>query len=487
MAVTLNQLGDTLLSQIYEIMTGGDDKVPPSPHSFLSWCMPGLPFTKEDFTFCEKGFSGGATVEEDKLLLNQAFAFSQLIDFIPDRTGIYNNDQQQTIWRTSQARMSYLYGEILKAAKVVNDKLSPQEQAKLEDFRNKLHTKKTVKDIVTDEEKEVVVDGPMLQAYNEKFAAYEEARIFYNTKRIAAIAATGPEGKAALADFNLNADLYRMKVDHALMDWRAGGYKEDVERINAYIQNVTQRSMDIWKKNLQDNFEGAKVTALGPGQEFFYSTLIPASFAAGDSGWTKFTVNHEDVKESSRTKTNAWSVQGSGGWGLFSAGGGASGQSSQTSGDKQVSSFKVSFDLTQVIISRPWFYPEFFMNQGWTLRKGEGWLFDDMPSDGKMPPTGNFIAYPASAIFARNIVIESAEFVSAFKEFSKSLSVNAKAGWGPFSLKGSYAQSESGRDFTSTIDGQCLKVDGVQIIGFVNHLVGKAPNPLPALKETDFH
>ncbi len=487
MAATLNQLGETLLSQIYEIMTGGDDKVPPNPNAFLSWCMPGIPFTQEDFKFCEKGFAGGATAEEDKQLLNQAFAFSQLVDFIPDRSGIYGDDQQQTVWRTSQARMSHMYGEILKAAKVVSDELTPEEEQKLEKFRNLLRTTKTVKDLVTDEEKQVVVDGPMLQAYNQMFAAYEEARVLYNSKRVAAMAATGPEGKAALADWSLNADLYRMKVNHALSNWRTGGYKEDVDRINAYIQNVTQRSMDIWKAGLQSTYEGAQVTALGPGQEFFYTTLIPANFAARDAGWTGFTVNHEDVKESSRTKTNAWSVGASGGWGLFSAGGSASGTSSETSGSKAVSSFKLSFKLTQAIISRPWFYPEFFMNRGWTLQKGAGWMFDDMPSDGQIPPKGNFIAFPISAIFARDIVIESAEFVSEFKEFSKSLSANAHAGWGPFSLKGSYSRSESGRDFSSTTDGQSLRVDGMQIIGFVNHLVGKAPNPLESLKPEQFH
>lgn len=487
MATTLNQLGDTLLSQIYEIVTGGDDKVPPSPHSFLSWCMPGLPFTKEDFGFCEKGFGGGATAEEDKLLLNQAFAFSQLVDFIPDRSGIYANDQQQTVWRTSQARMSHVYGEILKAAKVVNDELTTEQQEKLEKFRKLLRATKTVKDIVTDEEKQVVVDGPMLQAYNEMFAAYDEARTVYNAKRLAAIAASGTAGKAALADWNLNADLYRMKVDHALSNWKTGGYKEDVEKINAYIQNVTQRSMDIWKKQLQSEHEGALLTALGPGQEFFYTTLIPANFAARDSGWTTFTVSHEDVKESGRTKTNAWSAGAGAGWGLFSFGGQGSGQSSQSSSSKQVSSFKLSLALTQVVISRPWFYPEFFMNRGWMLQKGAGWLFDDMPSDGKMPPQGNFIAFPASAIFARDIVIESAEFVSELREFSKTASANASVGWGPFSLKGSYSHSETGRDFSSSVDGQSLRVPGMQIIGFVNHLVGKAPNPLEDLKETDFH
>ncbi len=114
-------------------------------------------------------------------------------------------------------------------------------------------------------------------------------------------------------------------------------------------------------------------------------------------------------------------------------------------------------------------------------------MYDDMPSDGKIPPSGNFIAYPTTALFARNIVIESADFTSAYSAYSSSVGGSASIGWGPFSLSGSYSHSESGRNYRSQADGSTLRVPGMQIIGFVNHLIGKAPNPLPDFKDSDFH
>lgn len=126
------------------------------------------------------------------------------------------------------------------------------------------------------------------------------------------------------------------------------------------------------------------------------------------------------------------------------------------------------------------------MNRGWTLRKGEGWNYDEMPSDGKVPPNGNLIGYPTSILFARNIKIESAEFVSAYKAYSSRVGGGASVGWGPFRLSGSYSHAESGNRYNSEAKGEALTVPGMQIIGFVNHMIPKSPNPLPELKDAAF-
>lgn len=485
MAVKMNDLGKTLLAQLYQIVTGGDESVPPSQHNFVSWCMPGIPFEPADFNFAVKGMGGGKDAEEERLLLQQAFAFSQLVDFIPDPTGTYNNDMQQTVWRSSEARMSHIYSEILRFSKVVSYPLSDEQKAKIEKFRKLLRVTKKVKDLITDEEKEVTVDGPMIQLYNEKMQAYIAAALVYNSKRVAAQSATGVDGKAAVLDFANNAVLYRMQVKAAMDAWVSGGYKNEVDQINAYINQVTQRDMMLWKQRLLENYEGAKVSGLGPGQEFLYTVLIPGNFANA-SGWTGFSFSHEKVATTSHFESNSWSVGGGVNWGFWSASANVSSQSQKFNSDFSLSSFKMSFDLAQVVISRPWFYPEFFMNRGWTLRKGEGWMYDDMPSNGQKPPRGNFIAYPTVALFAKNIVIDSLDFASAYEEYSKSLSVNASVGWGPFRLNGSYSHAEAGRSYNSEKTTSGLKVPGMQIIGFQNYVIGKAPNPLPDIKESDF-
>ena len=486
MPITLNDLGKTLISQLYQVITGGDEHVPPSKNSFVSWVTPGLAFTPEDFQFCATGLGGGKDAEADKRLVQQAFNLANLVDFIPDRTLVYNNDMQQTVWRTSEARLSHLYGEILNSAKVVTYELSDAEKAKIEKFRKLLRTEKVVKDIITDEEKTVVEDGPVLRLYNEKLAAYLMAATNYNNKRIAAQAAMGPEGKLAVADWSNNAHLYRMQVKAAMDDWTGNGYRNEVDSMRAFIDRVTQRDMGLWIQRLKEYFNDAEQAGLGAGQTFKFTTLIPGNFAISRA-WNGYSLSHSSVNSSSRAESSAWGGSAGVNFGFFSVGGGASGSSSQYSSNYAVSNFKLSFEFTQAVISRPWFYPEFFMNRGWTLRKGEGWNYDQMPSDGKLPPSGNLIGYPTTILFARNVVIESAEFVSAYKAYSKSVGGGGSIGWGPFRLSGHYSHSESGRQYNSESDSKSIRIPGIQAIGFINHMIGKAPNPLPELKEADFH
>ncbi|MGI0491813.1 hypothetical protein ACN4EG_08370 [Alkalinema pantanalense CENA528] len=486
MAYTLNDLGKVLLSQLHQITTGGDQTVPPSKDTFVSWCEPGIPFMPEDFLFCAKGLGGGKDAEEDKLLVQQAFNLANLIDFIPDPRRTYNNDQQQTIFSTSEARLSHLYGEILRFSKVVSYELSDKEKAKLEKFRNLLRAKKVVKDIITDEEKEVTEDGPVKKAYDSKMVEYIAAATEYNAKRIAAQSAIGPEGKQAVADWTNNAQLYRLRVKAAMDAWVSGGYRNEVDQMNAYINQVTQRDLLLWKQRLLEFYDDADQSGLGAGQTFKYTTLIPGNFASS-GGWTNYSVSHSAVNSSTRSSTSSWNAGAGVNFGLFSIGGGASGSSQKYSSNFGVSSFKLSFELAQIVISRPWFYPEFFMNRGWTLRKGEGWTYGDMPSDGAAPPNGNLVGYPTTILFARNISIESAEFVSAYREFSKQVSGGGSVGWGPIRLSGGYSHGSKGTDYNSDAKGATLKVPGMQIIGFVNHLIPKSPNPLPELKDAEFN
>src|SRR4051794_30737239 len=168
----------------------------------------------------------------------------------------------------AEMRLSAIYGEILNSAKVVRSELSAEDSAKIEKFRKLLRSTRKVRDIVTDEEKEVTEDGPMLKAYNDKQAGYIAAALQYNAKRVAAQAATGVDGKAAVADWSANAELYRLQVQAAMGAWVAGGYRNEVDAINTFIDRVTQRDMGLWVASLQQLFADAVVN--GTGQRFLY-------------------------------------------------------------------------------------------------------------------------------------------------------------------------------------------------------------------------
>ena len=479
MPKTLSQIGEDFHTLLSEIVSGGDDKVPADANTFVSWCMPGLPFEESDLQFCAKGIGSGTTAEEEKSLLQQAYALATLIDYIPDPTAMISAEQQDRVWRTSQARMSQMYGEILRQSRVADETLTPETIAELERLRGLLTT--TRKKLAGGED--VRIDSPVLDAYNEYMAKYITARTAYNNKRIAANAATGAAGVAAVNDFALNGGLYQMQATNADNEWKSKGYKNDVNEIYAKINDITGRSAKIWKQRLMEQYEESKVRALGPGQEFFYTTLIPGNFVKSQ-GWQNYEQTHEHKTEKTRASQTSWKDEAGVKWKLAMKGS-ASGSSATESEDVAVENFKLSFEFTQVVIARPYFAPEFFLNRGWTLEPGHGWMFDQLPSDGESPPQGLFVAYPTTLLFARNIVIESADLVTHVDTFKKSFEAGGSLSVGLFSLSGSYAKSSSGRNFEATTDGNKIIIPGMTMLGSVNQLLRKTPNPMPDLVFSD--
>lgn len=483
MAYQLGDLGRLFRDQMYNILAGGDASVPPAKGAFITWCMPGLPYQPADFAFAAQGIGTGANANEDKLLLQQAFNFASLVDFIPDVTAAYSSDRQDGVWRNaSGARLSEIYGQILKFSKVIGNDLTDQQKQKLEKFRALLRVTRTVKDLVTDEEKKVTEDSPMSKAYKSYMQAYIAAALNYNNKRIAAQAAVGEPGKQAVADWSNNAELYRLQLSAAMDEWTSSGYRNEVDQINAYINQTTEKSMLLWKQRLEQFYGDAVVNALGPGTRFFYTTVVPGDFATS-TGWTNYSMYHKMLDSTHRLESTSWSAGASVWWGLWNASGGVTSTSTDYSENLQVDEFSMEFSMTQVQIVRPWFYPEFLENRGWDLRKGEGWNYDEMPSDGEKPPKGRFIGYPLQALFIKDLKIRSAGLAQAYNSYSNSVSANASVGWGPFALKGSYSHAESGDHFHSESDGASITVPGMQIVGFVNHLLGKTPNLLDGITQ----
>ncbi|HEY8983735.1 MAG TPA: hypothetical protein VIU15_29670 [Streptomyces sp.] len=482
MAYKLADLGNLFRNQLYAILTGGDGTVPPARNSFITWCMPGLPYEPEDFRFAAEGIASGANVAEQRLLLQQAYNFASLIDYIPEVTSAYSTDRQEGVWRNaSGARLSEIYGQILKFSLVIDDQLTEEQQKRLDRMRGLLRVTKTVKDVITEEEKQVTEDSPMQKAYKAGMQAYTQAAMLYNAKRTAAQTATGEAGMQAVADWSNNAELYRMQVAAAMDDWTTSGYKNEVEQIHAYIDQTTEKSMLLWKRNLESFYDlGTLTGASGPGQRFFYTTVVPGDFATA-SGWTEYTVYHSQVDSHQHSENTSWSAGGGFGFGFWKASAGVRQDSQEYDSNYAVDDFSMTFKLAQVQIVRPWFYPEFLENRGWDLRKGHGWNYDQMPSDGGTPPQGRFIGYPLQALFVKDVSIRSASFASALHTYASSFSASASVGFGPFSARGSYSHQESDRRYHFESDGTTITIPGMQIIGFVNHLLGKTPNLLDGI------
>lgn len=466
-----DHLMQSLIGKLYQILTGGDDVAAPASDNFIAWCTPGIPFEATDFDFASKGLAG-STGDETRHLLATASDFARLVNFVPDPSGIYTKEQQDTTFEQGGTLIWNVYKNVLQFSEVAAGQLTAEQQAKLTKFRNLLRTTKTVTNIVTDETSEVTVDGPVLEAYNAKMADYLDAVTEYNTKRIGAM---NSDDALIVQDWALNASNYRRRVKVANDAWVSGGCKNEVDQMNAYIDQVTQRDLTLLKADLQDSFDRGRLTDLVSGADFWNTTIIPGGFA-NKKAWTQFSFSQSNVSSYESHETNAWSAGGSYGRFLFGASASTSGSISKDFASLDTSDFKMNFELVQVPISRPWFSPEFLKNTAWRWTSNSGM---SPLSDGAKPPKGQLVAYPTTAVFIRNISIDFKELHQTESEYREHITAKTSAGWGPFRFSGSYTRDKQTRDFKSTVGEQGLTVPGMQLIALKCTLLPLAPNPSP--------
>jgi len=487
-------LMQALIAKLYGTITGDNPDIKMPRNKFVTWMLPGLPFLPEDFMFCAKGLIA-ESAEDTRERYHQAWALSKLFNFIPDVSNQFLTEgMQQTIFSSTQDEISSVYSDVLKYSKVIDLQLSDKEKEKLEKFRNLLTVTKEVTDIITDETKQVTEPGPVTLAYTAKMDDYLSEADEYMNLVIDAQAAQGndPEAVRRVAAFANKAKFMRKKMEAAWMAWIAQGYKNEYEQINAYIEQVTQKSMVLYKNELLQDFRNSLLTSPqeGTAGDFYYTTIVPGNFATSP-GWTRFTFYEQDFESHYSKSTSQWSAGGSVSFGLFSVGASASGSKIEVDQNQKATNFRAELEFTQVPIIRPWFKPGFFAMRGWTLDKLWDLNYDKKVSDGgegkpEGKPDGRLVAYPINALFVRNVVLKSDQSQSQMNYMSSKISGGGRVGWGPFSIGGSYSRGKEKRDFTAHAEGGAVTIPGMQLIGFINNIIPKSPNPNPEIKPEQF-
>jgi hypothetical protein len=276
-----------------------------------------------------------------------------------------------------------------------------------------------------------------------------------------------------------------MQVSLAESKWAAEGFRNEVDQARAIIDQTTLRDLALWKQTLLERYTKGRLTHVDSATDFPYTTLVPGNVATAP-GWTTYTQTHEHTNISTHEESTSWNVGGSVNYGLFSVGADVEHESSEQTANINCESFLLSVELAQAVVVRPWFFPEFFVNRGWTLRPGDGWTFDGLPSDGGNPPSGLMIGFPTQVVLARNLTITSKEFASAYSETASRTKVGGSVGWGPFRVKGGYEHKEHDTHLDVTNDGTTISTTGMQVLAFVNHKLGRTPNPLESIPAEGF-
>jgi hypothetical protein len=524
--VVPSQLMNSVMGKLYDILTNGDETVPASEDNFFSWATPGIPVEPTDFDFLSQGLTGVVKREaiaeitpagggeagaagaapapalspaqleqlratDTAQLYQEAENFARLVDFVPDVSGTTNDGFARLSIMSNEGGLADIYQYALRMSQVAQTELEPEVKEKIERFRQLLTVTVKKKNLIDDTETEVSEASPLTKAYNEKMAAYEEAALTYNSRRIDALTAAD---SAAVHYWANNASILRNRVKAAMSDWVSAGYKNDYEAIAAFIDQVMQRDMALLKQEYRDTLEKARLTGLASGSDFFYTSLVPGNFAKA-GGWTRFTFTNSSFDSQTNTSysTKQWQASGGGGFlGIFggSGGGGSSTSRNEYHGTFKSDHFAMSFEVAQVPIVRPWFKEAFLLSRSWRFDQGNPEAKDEVISDGGKPPNGKMPAYPTSVIFVRNVSLDFGES-SGFNDFvSESTSSQAGGGgwlsWGPFSLGGSYNRSSASgsteRKHHFEASGQGIAVPGMQVAGFKCHIVPKSPDPLSTIE-----
>jgi hypothetical protein len=133
--------------------------------------------------------------------------------------------------------------------------------------------------------------------------------------------------------------------------------------------------------------------------------------------------------------------------------------------------------------------PAFFSMRGWTLDQLWDLNYNKKVSDGgegKDKPEGRLVAYPITALSVKDVVLTSDQSQDQMNYINSQIKAGGCAGYATFFLGGSYSQGSEKRDFKSHAEGGALHIPGIQLIGFINNLVPKCPNPNPAIKPEQF-
>jgi hypothetical protein len=105
---------------------------------------------------------------------------------------------------------------------------------------------------------------------------------------------------------------------------------------------------------------------------------------------------------------------------------------------------------------------------------------------GPEDPRGALPAYAVTAIFARNIRIHFNESNRAIDSLVNDVRGGGGVRYGFFRLGGGASSSVSRSNYKSHFEDGTLVADGMQIIGFKNYILPKAPNPDPAISESEW-
>jgi len=272
----------------------------------------------------------------------------------------------------------------------------------------------------------------------------------------------------------------RRKLRKARQQWRTFGYEREYKLALAEFMQIMRISPAEYFNNLRDVLDENERTD-PDGNSYFQTFLSPSISSWNSTKWNQFERQVSEKDEYHYSKSTSWSGGISGRWGMWSWGGGASGNTQYNHDRTSATTINLKFEYMPVRILRPWMRESVLGARYWTWNKLFG---GSLVSDGgalleapPIRPKGRMPVLVNKLIVVKNLTI-SGDFSESEREFYREqITRNASVGWGPFSVSGSYTSTTQKEHIKGSFDGINIRMDHPQIIAKMGIILPECPNP----------
>lgn len=285
---------------------------------------------------------------------------------------------------------------------------------------------------------------------------------------------------AQVKDPAVIADLQR-KLNDANKEWKVFGYKAEYDAVYADYMRMIRPSPATYMQELNDLYEQYQKTDPVSNLNYLQTHLsIPIS-SWNQIKWNQFSSTVSESDQYEYSKSTSWSGGASGGWGLWSFGGGASGNSQYRHDKSSATIIKLTFDYIIVSILRPWIKETLLQERFWTWnRQFGGSLISDggnLGLDQPVRPVGTMPVLVNKMVIVRNVKIQGDFQESEMTYYRNEINASASVGWGCFSISGRYKSVTEEKRATGTILNNEISMPHPQIIAKMGILLPACPNP----------
>lgn len=473
MSTSSEQLMLSLIEKISQIITS--ESAISGPRRYISWITPGYIFdTENDLSFLLKR---GAPKDGDEALkfLEQSQRFSTLLNGVATFTDFLDEERKNPIHIPSDQKIEDLYKLVLNHCEVADDGISEEQQAKIEKYRSWIVTEEEEEDLITGDKKIVTKDGKMKVQYDLYASEYDNGLIEYNGYRLDGMNAASKE---AVQKWSVNAKTYQNQLERKFQDWIAKGYKNEYEEAVAFISQVTEKSLILYKEEIKRQFELSLLNDPNTGIAFAPSYIYPTSFLLEDSRWSKFGYKEAEA-QTYKSFSNTSAKSKASFLGMFSIGAKGEGGKKEEKNTYSFESFEIEFEITKVVISRPWLSLVFLQSNGWRL--GRNAPFPAL-SDNKIPPEGAFPGYNTTATFIRNVKLKFDDVDKLYNQIETNAKAGVTVGMGLFSFGAEVSHEQGSTTNKVHMKEGYLIIPSMQLVAFEGNYFKATPNPNPDVK-----